>query len=140
MTIRIDLVQGRTSYHDRYDRNPDLLFISLQTYEDILHDPNTDLSKDFNNFYGCEVITVNSLNIDYIFFEKTDLDVALEKYISQRTQLITIPKHLPSHSTSAPTNSKLRSIEDDFTLENLQIEEKIIVAYRQSQESKKLDF
>jgi hypothetical protein len=54
--------------------------------------------------------------------------------------LITIPKHLPSHSTSAPPDSKLRSIEDDFTLENLQIEEKIIVAYRQSQESKKLDF
>lgn len=139
MTIRNELIQEKNYYFERYDRQPDLLFLNLKTFEDVLHDPDTDQIKDFQTFYGCEVILVNTLNNNSIFLERTDIEAALEKYKLQRSPLVEILRKLPAHRKT-PQNPNMRAVIDDYSLEKVYIEEKIIIAYKHYEESKNLKF
>lgn len=139
MTIRNDLIQEKNYYFERYDRQPDLLFLNLKTFEDVLHDPDTDQIKDFHIFYGCEVVLVNTLNNNSIFFERSHIESALEKYKLQRSSLVEILRKLPAHRKT-PLNPNMRAVINDYSLEKVYIEEKIIIAYKQHEERKNLKF
>lgn len=127
MSIRKELRNAKSDYLKIYDREAELLFINLQTYEDLLNDPNTNLSSDNPYFEGCLQIPANTLNEPYLFLEKRDLEKAIEAYDREPDYFKAIQKFRKVESREA---TYARRVTPDFKLETIHISKVVIEAYK----------
>ncbi|MDO3663393.1 hypothetical protein [Acinetobacter higginsii] len=125
MTIANKIYDGLNTYKEEYKEDPDLLFVSLYAHQQICNAP--ELGRfGTKSVVGCELIPVSSMDQDYRFLNRKDVENAIIAYNNFRNDPVLIRKFV---KTDKPEAANARRLGDEEVLKPLYIPLDIIRAY-----------
>ncbi|WIH75507.1 hypothetical protein [Acinetobacter baumannii] len=141
MTITDKIYEALQAYKNLYDEEPELLFVNLQIYEEILKEPqlNAELQpvkKDFTIF-GCKLIPVERMQSDFKYLSQADVAKAIKEFSISPTDLILIRK---LEKTNRKEAANARRLGDEMMYKHFYIPYELIQAYQRYYENKDLEF
>lgn len=141
MTITEKIHEALLAYKNLYDEEPELLFVNLQVYEEILKEPQLQaesqpVKNDFNIF-GCKLIPVERMQNDFKYLSQADVAKAIKQFSISPTDLILIRK---LEKTNRKEAANARRLGDEKMYKHFYIPYELIQAYQRYYENKDLQF
>lgn len=137
MTITNKLEDGYNTYKHEYKDDPELLFVSLHTYELISKSPDFE-KRISTKFRECKRIQVARMFDEFKFYRHEDLEKALSILKATPQDLVLIRKFVESESPQVEYGFA-RQISKPIP-KHLYISKEIIDAYKRSFVNKELEF
>ncbi|EXA60605.1 hypothetical protein ABTF44_08050 [Acinetobacter baumannii] len=142
MTIINKLNESLFEYEKLYDETPELLFVDLQVYEEILKSSHmVKLSQPTNEnpltFNGCELIPVERMQSEFKYLSHKDLASAIKQFNIMPTDLIVIRK---AENTNRKEAANARRLGNEMMYKHFYIDSSIVKAYQRHYENKDLEF
>ncbi|EMK0759290.1 hypothetical protein ACT43R_04630 [Acinetobacter baumannii] len=140
MTIINKLHESLVTYEKLYDELPQLLFVNLQTYEEMLKSANTAIQATHENpltFNGCEVIPVERMQAEFKYLSHKDMVDAVNQFNTMPNDLIVIRK---AENTNRPEAANAERLGSEMMYKHFYIESSIVKAYKRNYENKDLKF
>lgn len=135
MNISSKIYQLREEYLNKYEKDPDLVFVNFHTWEELLNSPQS-INGVPNEIAGCEMIPANDMQEEVLYCDHDDMAKALRDYDGSNYPVII--KKLTV--VNRPEAQNARRIINDRSFQNFQIPSEAIKAYKRHEEHKKLKF
>ncbi len=135
MTITSKIYQLREEYIRKHETEPQILFVNLKTWEEMLNAPQSinGVPKEIG---GCELIPANDMQQDLFYCNHDDLKKAFE-YFDGTNRDVSVKKLTVSDRLEAANASR---IGPELTYQYFQIPGEAIKAYQRYEEHKNLTF
>lgn len=138
MTITNKIHEARVNFEKKFDNQPELLFVNLQTYEELLKAPQSVLGVP-DVIAGAELIPANTMQSEFLFFTHEDLGKAINLQQSSSRHDVSITKWCTTERKEA-ANPNARRIAPDRSLIHIWVPYQAIEAYKQHLANKDLKF
>lgn len=135
MSIQSKIYELRQEYENKYDSEPEVLFLNLSAWEEVLKHPQS-INGVPKKIARCEVYPANNMQEDIFFCDHSDIAKGLREY--DGTDYPVIIKKLTV--VNRPEAQGARRITNDRSFLNFQIPSEVIKAYQRSQLNKNLKF
>ena len=135
MSIFQRINENKIEYVDKYEYDPEFIFINLQTYEEILLASESVLSIP-ETISGSILIPANEMQRPFIFLSEDDLQIGLNNYKVPREDVI-FRKYMNTQRKPID-NPNIRRIGNERMQTNFIIPYQAIESYKQYLSNKNL--
>ncbi|MGA4854164.1 hypothetical protein ACPC5U_12930 [Acinetobacter haemolyticus] len=136
MTITNKIHEARIAYEKKFEKQPELLFVNLQTYEELLKAPQSVLGVP-DKIAGAELIPANTMHSEFELFTHEDLGKAIDLQKDSSRHDVSITKWCTTDRKEA-ANPNARRIAPDRSLIHIWVPYQAIEAYKRHLANKDL--
>ncbi|MEA1231086.1 hypothetical protein ODQ17_17060 [Acinetobacter sp. IRS14] len=136
MSIADKIFIGHKTFKEEYKEDPDLLFVSSYAHEQICSAPEFERCVQ-SNVVGCELIPVLSMDQEYRFLTREDVEQARTSYNNSPSDPVLIRKLVKTDRSEA---ANARRLGEEKAAKHLYVPLDIIRAYERHFGNKDLNF